>query len=120
MKVIDEGHEYQLNEVLHSVGDFEEECGTQTIKFVKRFRGEENHHGVINQELLRVLIDRVIFLDNEVPWDGNKEILHHLRMALVLHESRALFRKVGKGDILPENIETGMDGHFKLTKNLGK
>jgi hypothetical protein len=110
MKVIDPGHVYHVN---NYDGD-----GSQEITFVKRFRNTDNHEGTINQELLRVLIDRVQFLDAEAPWEGNKDILHHLRMALVLHESRALFRKVAKGEFLPELVDTNdKDGHFKF--NIG-
>lgn len=107
MKVTKEGHVYQVSNY--------DGNGVQEIVFVKRFRGEENHKGTINQELLRVLIDRVQFLNTEMPWEGNTEILHHLRMALILHESRALFRKVNKGELLPELVQTNdHDGHFKL------
>jgi len=38
-----------------------------------------------------------------------------LRMALVLHEARALMRKTEKGIIAPEQIDTcAEDGHFVL------
>ena len=111
MKVLDAGHKYELE---HLDGD-----DHQKIVFVKRFRGADNHQGTNNQELLRVLIDRVEFLDKEIPWEGNKEILHHLRMALVLHESRALMRKVQKGDIQkPEHVKySRRDGHWVVYEN---
>jgi len=85
----------------------------QAINFVNRRHGC-NSSGTNNQELLRVLIDRVKFLDREVPWDGNKKIIHHLRQALVLHESRHLERLSELEKIEPEHISVGSDGHFKL------
>lgn len=112
MKVLDPSHSYELDQVCPDTKYKSSE--KQTIVFVKRFRGKENHNGILNQELLRVLIDRVWFLDEEVPWALNKEIIHHLRMALALHEARALIRKTEKGTMKPENISTGTDGHFTL------
>ena len=107
MKIINKGHIYSLE---HLDGD-----KTSTLNFVKRGRGENDAEGITNQEVLRVLIDRVKFLEEELHWEGNKEIIYHLRMALVLHESRHLIRAVEKGDIEPENIVTANNGHFKLT-----
>ena len=105
MKVIDPGHIYELDTL---DGDFR-----QVVRFVKRFRGALNHSGTVNQELLRVLIDRVRFLDAEKPWPLNEQIIYHLRMALVLHEARALIRKVEKMEINPESIAvSGSDGHY--------
>lgn len=107
MKIIDPGHEYELTSI-------DGEC-LQRIRFVKRFRGVENHAGTQNQELLRVLIDRVQRLDAEQPWAGNHEIIAHLRHALVLHEMRAMERKVSKGLLAPEHVVVStQDGHFKL------
>lgn len=105
MKVIDPGHVYELAAI---DGDLQ-----QSIQFVKRLRGERNHPGTVNQELLRVLIDRIEFLDSEKPWALNGDILHHLRMALVLHEVRTLIRKVEKAELKPEAIHvSATDGHF--------
>jgi len=107
MIIVGPGHEYELESI-------DGEC-KQRIRFVKRFRGVENHAGTVNQELLRVLIDRVQRLDLEQPWSGNQEIIKHLRLALVLHEARALVRKVEKDEIKTESIATApQDGHFKL------
>lgn len=107
MKAIDPGHRYMV-EPLDGGSD-------QEIRFVKRFRDELNHAGTTNQELLRVLIHRLGILHAELPWDGNEEIIRHLRMALVLHEARALIRKVEKGEINPEDIKVSpVDGHVVL------
>lgn len=108
MKIIDPGHEYELASIDGEL--------PQRIKFVKRFRGVENHPGTTNQEVLRMLIDRVMRLNLEQPWNGNLEIVQHLRAALVLHEARALLRKVEKEELCPELVEVSpRDGHFKLT-----
>jgi hypothetical protein len=73
--------------------------------------------GVNNQEVLRALIDRVFFLDAEKPWGRNAEIIMHLRKALLLHELRALELHVDKGEIAPEKIAVGRDGHFRFDTN---
>jgi len=107
MKILERGHKYKLDTL---DGEFPVE-----LTFVKRFRGIDNHAGTTSQEVLRCLIDRVQTLDAEAPWDGNEEIIKYLRLALVLHESRALFRKVEKGKMNPETIlVSNQDGHFKL------
>ena len=89
--------------------------GYQTVNFVNRGHGNENDkEGTNNQEVLRMLIDRIHFLNSEVHWNGNQQILYHLRMALVLHEGRHLERAVEMNKFHPEHIETGEDGHFLL------
>lgn len=103
MKVLVPGHEYEL---LHLDGD-----NTQILRFVNRGNGNDCE-GVTNQEVIRALIDRVIFLESQVHWDLNKDIINHLRSALVLHEARALIRKTEKGKLLPELLSIGNDGHF--------
>ena len=107
MKVTVPGHIYLLE---HLDGN-----KTQQIHFVDRGHGHDEE-GTYNQEVLRVLIDRVKFLDEELPWDGNDKILYHLRSALVLHEARHLERLVERGKLKPEEVKIGKDGHFVLTK----
>lgn len=105
MRIVDPGHVYALDSL---DGEYQ-----QSVRFVKRFRGNLNHPGTVNQELLRVLIDRVQFLDAEKPWPLNEQILYHLRMALVLHEARAIIRKTEKCQIFPELLPvSGTDGHY--------
>ncbi len=105
MKVLIEGHKYALR---HLDGDQE-----TIIQFVSR-PPHEPIEGITNQELIRALIDRVKFLHREKPWSRNAEIIYHLRMALTLHELRALELHVINGELEPEKIVTGPDGHFKL------
>ena len=108
MHCLRDGHQYTLNQL---DGD-----SYEMLSFVNRDHGVDQA-GTNNQEVLRVLIDRVKFLEEEVHWEGNEEILHHLRMALVLHEARHLTRLVEKGKLeRPEELPVGTDGHFKLVK----
>lgn len=93
MKVVSAGHVYEVENI-----DGE---GTQTIRFVRR-RGwdaellpEENREeGIQSQELLRVLIDRTLYLHAEQPWQENVKIVQHLRDALRLYEARAARRSI--------------------------
>ncbi len=107
MKVIEAGHIYKLNCL---DGD-----DTEILTFVNR---EDNPHpGTVTQEVIRALIDRTQHCDGCLRWEGNDKIIYHLRMALVLHESRALERKTDKGEIDPEHVETAEDGHYYLSDN---
>lgn len=108
MRVIYPGHCYSLD---HLDGE-----GTSVLQFVQRQPLHEAKEGVTNQEVLRAVIDRVKYLDKEVPWFGNAAILSHLRLAIALHESRALLRHVEKHDLAIEDVALGPDGHFALSK----
>lgn len=105
MKVIEPGHIYQLQ---HLDG-----TGAGTLMFVNREAGTE-HEGTQTQEVLRALIDRTQHCDRCLRWDGNDKIIQHLRMALALHESRAIERKTEKGVIEPEKVPVAADGHFEF------
>ena len=108
MEIEEPGHIYILNNL----------DGTEKTRlvFVNRNNCYE-HEGTTNQEVIRALVDRVKYMEQQLPWDGNKKILFHLRMALVLHEARVLERKTEEGKIKPENIETAEDGHYLLMPN---
>ena len=103
-----EGHNYRLD-ALDATGNHDYEL----LSFVNRGHGCDCS-GTNNQEVLRVLINRVQFLESELHWSGNVKIIHHLRMALVLHESRHLERLAERCEIEPENIQTGKNGHYIL------
>lgn len=90
MTVRDPGHLYKLD-VLD--GDGEKE----TLRFVKRegsgYPGNVGHYPGTNcQEVLRALIDRVKYLDGQIPDSSNVAVLGHLRGALVSLEIRAARR----------------------------
>lgn len=111
MKVLDPGHRYSVVSVPEFPGG---DRNDQIIQFRKTLPGG-GRVGTNCQELLRVLIDRVKFLDNELPHQVNADILLKLREALVLFEARALERKVTTGKLEPEHVLTdGSDGHFCL------
>lgn len=104
MKVLVPGHQYDLE---YLDGD-----GSRWIQFVDRGHGRDCP-GTTCQEVLRALIDRVKFLDAELPWQGNALILDNLRHALTLFEVRAFLRRTGN----PENIPTDPEnGHWKFPK----
>lgn len=113
MKIIEKGHIYELE---YLDGE-ENEVGLLT--FVNRELGTE-HSGTQTQEVLRALIDRTQHCDSCLPWEGNKKIIYHLRMALILHEMRALERQVEKGILRPELEPVGNNGHFLLNYNTTK
>lgn len=110
MKVIEKGHIYSpVNR-----NEFpEKENLTQTITFINKEIGKE-HNGTTTQEIIRILIDRTRHCANCMPHPNNERIVYHLRMALVLHEARALERKTEKGYFMPEYLATGEDGHINV------
>lgn len=108
MKIIEEWHKYELDHL---------DWNWKTIiQFVNRWHSNDCEW-INNQELIRVLIDRIKFLDNEKPWKWNNEIIKHLRKSFILHESRALERKVEKEEMEPENISVWKDWHFNIKTN---
>jgi hypothetical protein len=91
MKVIEIGHHYELE--CYDVGD--RVWIKDDIFFMKRVGGHypgnkgEPHPGTNCQEVLRVLINRIKYLDRQIPCDENKIIIQDLRNALLLFEQRA-------------------------------
>lgn len=95
MKVIDPGHEYELDSY----------DGGEPVRlvFVKR-EGEGypfnvgHHPGTNCQEVIRALIDRVQYLQRQIPCDENPVVVNRLRDALWQFEQRAAERH---GRLLP-------------------
>lgn len=118
MRVLIAGHVYELSFICDNHHEHQQKEDYVPHKFQIQFVDREGLNnfeaGVQTQEILRVLIDRTMYCDNCLRWENNDKIIYHLRMALVLHEARALERKVEKGLIKPEQIKTGLDGHFRL------
>jgi hypothetical protein len=111
MKIVEPGHIYELNTL---DGEHKE---VETLRFVNREAGTE-HPGTQTQEVLRALIDRTMHCDNCRRWGNNDKIIFHLRMALALHEARAIERKAEKGLYDAEHVMTSdRDGHFALVEN---
>jgi hypothetical protein len=89
VKIVDPGHEY----VLRSLdGD-----APQRLVFVKRsgpgYPGNVGAHpGTTSQEVLRVLIERAAYVQNQIPCDETALVIGHLKSALYLLELRAARR----------------------------
>jgi len=119
MRVIEPGHIYELEwldgPASETWGVAMRDLGLNTLIFVGREREKGiEHPGTQCQEVIRALIDRVQHCDAQLRWEGNDQIVEYLRKALVLFEARALIRKTEKGILLPEQVATGLDGHFQL------
>lgn len=104
MEVLDPGHQYLLTSL--DGGD------PITLTFVKRddppekYPGNVGHYpGTQIQEVLRALIDRAIYVNNQIPCNETEDAITHLRSALWLLEKRHLNRHEGNGSPLLENIE---------------
>lgn len=118
MKVLDPGHYYELD---HLDGDDHE-----YLVFVKRegekFPGNVGHYEGTNiQEVLRVLIDRVEYLDKQKPNTHNSFILYDLREALWMLERRAAMQHDRSFDIKMPDIEKqpvcGLCGHIGCNRS---
>lgn len=116
MKVSDRGHKYELDQQT-PFGDRSQTV--QTIQFLNTEKGRECE-GVTTQEVIRALIDRTWYCNDCLPWSGNEHIVNHLRMALMLHEARAMIRGVEKGELKPEEMAVAEDGHFTLMGSVDK
>lgn len=95
MKIIEPGHIYDVENV--------DGPGTQRITFVRRrshdgrlLRDASRHAGILCQELLRVVIDRTRYLNDEDPCHEDVEIINALRGALRSFEARAARRTIEK------------------------
>ena len=87
MKVLEPGHIYELKT---NKGN-----GIQHVVFINTHPGQE-HDGIISQEMIRVLIDRLKFKDADTPCIENKDLIYHARMMLLGYEARAWRRKMAK------------------------
>lgn len=116
MIILEDGHVYNLQQFPGVKGSSEPDNSDNSFLTFCNNETDAEHDGTNNQEVLRALIDRVQYLDEKLQHKNNPEIVFHLRKALVLHESRALERKVDKGKLNPENVATDDDGHFVLSE----
>lgn len=104
-KVIDPGHIYELftldGELL------------QTLTFVKRhdpehperFPGNTNSHpGTTLQSVIRCLLDRVQYLNNQIPHQNNFTLIVYLERCLWLLEERAAERHGFSFELRPEDM----------------
>lgn len=103
MKTLDPGHRY-LVDSYDGGKPFE-------ITFMKRegkgYPGNVGHHSGTNcQELLRVLIDRIMYLNRQIAHKNNVASLRKLREVLWLFEDRAAERHGVGFDYYPAEIDT--------------
>lgn len=92
MKVLDPGHKYLLG-----VLDSSFPPSNDVLTFVKRegpgFPGNVGHYpGTNMQDVIRALIDRVQYVDNQIHDSRNLAVLFHLRQAFNELEDRAASR----------------------------
>lgn len=105
MKVIDPGHHYLLGQLDAVLGaEFAPGWpggfvipGQANLIFVKRegddYPGNDGlHPGTTCQEVIRALIDRVKYLDNQIHDDRNARIIRNLRECIWIFETRAADR----------------------------
>jgi hypothetical protein len=91
MRVLDAGHKYLLRNYDCQSGE------AQTLVFMKRegegYPGNVGHYAGTNcQEVIRALIDRVLYLDGQIDCAENQVALAGLRSALLAFELRAARR----------------------------
>lgn len=94
MIILDPGHYYALD-VLDKDPEFKESY--ELLKFVKRegegYPGNIGHHSGTNmQEVMRALIDRLKYLNKQIPCEENENAQNHLREAIWELEYRAAKR----------------------------
>lgn len=99
MKVLVEGHKYELNNF-----ENKEEQG-QYLQFIQKEPKEEGStelitisDGTTNEELLEVLINRISYLQNKFPCKENACCITHLQEGLMWLEKRT-------SDRLKRNVE---------------
>lgn len=103
MKVITEGHRYELD-------NFEDSNNKQVLQFIHKEPNKETHSkseeegtllhtvsdGTTNEEVLRVLIDRLNFLHDSLPDKHTAEANDYCVKALESLEARTADREVRK------------------------
>lgn len=123
MKVLDPGHRYELD-VLD---------GTESVvlQFVKRegpgYPGNVGHYGgTIMQEVLRALVDRSQYVNQQVPCPETEAAIGLLKTAIVLFEIRAAKRhdrdleqsvdEIVAGPTCSYCLHVGCDQHAELAR----
>lgn len=102
MRVVDSGHEYELNNL--------DGNDTTRLIFVKR-QGDKypgnigSHSGTNMQEVMRALIDRTKYLNKQIYDPRNVAVIEYIRRCIWLLEDRAAERHNRSFDYYPDNIE---------------
>ena len=89
MKIIDPGHDYLLNNL--------DNTDKSRLRFVKRkgkqYPGNENAYpGTNMQEVMRALIDRCKYVNEQTPCLETESVIMHLQIAMLGLELRAARR----------------------------
>jgi len=92
MKVLTEGHKYELDMFESTQNDL----GNQTIQFIEKVaKGEGQvqelvtiNNGTTNEEVLAMLIDRMYYLQNKFPCRENAIVITKLEESLMWLEQR--------------------------------
>lgn len=116
MIILDPGHEYKLQIIDGTALDY------HTLVFVKRegegYPGNVGHRpGTIIQDVLRCCIDRLKYVNNQIPNKLNVETIQSLRDAIFTLELRAASRhdtelKIDRLEI--EDLPVGKNGHLLI------
>lgn len=120
MKVIDPGHEYDLDWLDGT--PFTDRVPESRLIFVKRegdkYPGNKGHHPGTNiQEVLRVLIDRIEYLNNQNYHETNSHVIQNLRAAIYWLEYRAAERHYRQIDFI---AKFGEEDCIELAKTCPK
>ena len=68
----------------------------QLINFIKRTNGDLIHSGTTNEELIEIVLNRLVWLDGKFPCQENKDALVGLQTALDALYSRTA-KRVAQG-----------------------
>jgi tRNA U55 pseudouridine synthase TruB len=92
MKILTPGHKYILQ-------NFENTDNGQTIQFIEKIQSQDNpakletvNDGTTNEEVLKMLIDRMQSLYNKFPSEETACSINHLKSALYAQQSRTYER----------------------------
>lgn len=113
MKCLEKGHIYQLENKV---------SGLQLLTFFKDLpQSGEGHDGVLNQEVIRALLDRNRELYLQKPCNETHEIIMLLERVIVLAETRAfkltLEKAYSKVGLKVDQLPVQRNGHiFDLVK----
>lgn len=116
MRCLVDGHIYELG-----ILDGKDDDDKQTLTFVQRtglkYPGNEfSHAGTTTQEVLRALIDRSRYVNNQAPCMETEAMIGLLQSALILAELRAARKRESHLDFptiedFEEAPTSSVDGH---------
>jgi len=97
MNILTHGHKYELA----NFEDVGPDASVQTLQFIEKVPVADGapgelatlHDGTTNEEVLRVLIDRMNYLNAKFPCRENAIVTTHLDTALLWMEKRTADRK---------------------------